>query len=270
MYIHKCAVSMIEQSIKPEKWIVVDDSSDSKSYDIMKKFAEQNSWIELVKGTKKGNRGRGKRIAELVNFGLARAPKDWDFLSKIDADIILPKNYFEMIFSKFDDDVELGIASGGCYVPSFFGAKLEKVSPGHTRGALKTYRSSCYSEIGGIRNVDGWDGIDNLQAEIKGWKTENFPQIKSQHLRRTGSAHGMIRGSYETGRIAYFMGYHPLFMLARSMHRCISHPYLVGGFCMFAGYITNLVKNEPRFNDKEVTDYLRKKQLRRLGLDWKR
>ena len=38
MYVHRCAVSMIEQSIKPEKWIVVDDSSDSKSYDIIKKL----------------------------------------------------------------------------------------------------------------------------------------------------------------------------------------------------------------------------------------
>ena len=56
--------------------------------------------------------------------------------------------------------------------------KIEKVAEGHTRGGLKTYRRACYDEIGGIREVDGWDGVDNLVAQMNGWETENFTEIK--------------------------------------------------------------------------------------------
>ena len=46
-------------------------------------------------------KGEGGQIAKLVNVGLSSATSDWDFFSKIDADMILI-DYFERIFEKFD------------------------------------------------------------------------------------------------------------------------------------------------------------------------
>ena len=93
----------------------------------------------------------------------------------------------------------MGIASGNCKVKRGSGWRVEKVSSDHTRGAIKTYRASCFREIGGIEEVDGWDGIDNIMAQMAGWKTKNFPEILVEHQRNTGSANGIIRGRFETG-----------------------------------------------------------------------
>jgi glycosyltransferase involved in cell wall biosynthesis len=266
-FVEKCALSMIEQTVPPEEWIIIDDSSDDSSSEIVEKFANSHSWIKILKTKIPGKGGRGQRIARLVNIGLEEVVTlEWDFCSKIDADIILPERYFEDIFYRFDQNDKLGIASGGCYVDGLRGLTIESVSADHTRGALKTYKSACFSDIGGIRNADGWDGIDNLQAQMKGWETQNFPEIKAHHLRKTGSRRGVIRGCIETGKIAHFMGYHPIFILARSTHRMLSFPYIFGGLAMLIGYFVNWFSMKPIFEEGETVRYLRRKQLERLRL----
>ena len=265
-FIEKCARSMIGQTIIPGEWIIIDDSSEDSSSEIINMFASKHSWIKIVKPKLAGKRGRGERIARLVNFGLSESTLEWDFCSKIDADIVLPKDYFEEVFSKFETNSNLGIVSGGCYVKGRRRLTLEKVSKDHTRGALKTYLSDCFLDIGGIRNADGWDGIDNIHAQMNGWETRNFPEIKAIHLRRTGSKGGEVRGCFEAGKIAHFMGYHPIFIIARSIHRMLGVPFIVGGFAMLFGFFTNWTVRRPIFEEGETVRYLRRKQLERLRL----
>ena len=265
-FIEKCAQSMIEQTIIPREWIIIDDSSNDSCSEIIKRFSSMHSWIKIVKPKIAGKRGRGEWIARLVNFGLSEVTLEWDFVSKIDADIVLPSDYFEQVFSRFDSNRSLGIASGGCYVNSRRRLSLERVSEDHTRGALKTYLSDCFSDIGGIRNADGWDGIDNIQAQMNGWETRNFPEIKAIHLRKTGSRGGELRGCFEAGKIAHHMGYHPIFIIARSIHRMLSGPFIVGGFAMLFGFLKSWISRRPIFEEGETVRYLRRKQLKRLGL----
>ena len=127
--------------------------------------------------------------------------------------MILDNYYFEEIFKEFEMRENLGIASGSCFNHRNGKEIIEKVTADHTRGGLKTYRYDCYKDIGGIRNVDGWDGLDNEMARMKGWMTMNFKNIKSIHRRETGSYGGKIRGNFESGKFAHFMGYFPPYML---------------------------------------------------------
>ena len=69
----------------------------------------------------------GGQIANLVNKGLELSGEEWDFFSKIDADMVLPKDYFEQIFSEFKSSDKLGITSSSCYTMDR-GERLEKVS----------------------------------------------------------------------------------------------------------------------------------------------
>ena len=62
--------------------------------------------------------------------------------------------------------------------PGTGGGKTEKVSPDHTRGGLKTYRRQCLEEIGGIMELDGWDGIDNIMAQMSGWETRPINRLE--------------------------------------------------------------------------------------------
>jgi glycosyltransferase involved in cell wall biosynthesis len=41
--------SVLDQSIRPNKWIIVSDGSTDGTDDIVKRFLADNSWIQLVR-----------------------------------------------------------------------------------------------------------------------------------------------------------------------------------------------------------------------------
>jgi len=256
--------SMARQTFPPTEWIIVSHNSGEESSTFLEKTSEKFDWIRIITLEDISKRKRGAQIAKIVNTGLSNSSSDWEFFSKIDADMVLPDDYFEKIFHRFLDSDKLGIASGSCFIFSNGKESIEKVSDDHTRGGLKTYRRSCFDDIGGIKEIDGWDGIDNIIAQMKGWETHSFKDPKAKHQRRTGSHSGLVFGCFESGKFAYTMGYFPPFMIARSLHRMVRKPIIIGGISMLIGYIHSLLTRKKRINDPEVVSFLRDKQKKRL------
>ncbi len=256
--------SMKEQSIRPSQWIIVDHNSKDDTRRIVQEYMRENSWIEYLRVSDEKPRRRGSQIAKLFNDGINSSTIDWDFCSKIDADMVLPRDYFQRIFSEFEKSINLGIASGSCYVLEGRRKITETVSKDHTRGGLKTYRRDCYSSMGGISQVNGWDGIDNIVAQMKGWETRNFPEIEVRHMRRTGAYRGLSRGCFEAGQFAYSMRYLMPYIVARSIHRMFSKPPIIGGIAMFLGYVQAFLSRHPPACNSEVIAHLRKKQKKRI------
>ena len=258
--------SMTRQSITPSEWIIVSHNSGEVAQSFLNQISKKHDWISVITVVDGSKRKRGSQIAKLVNTGLSQTSLNWDYFSKIDADMVLPKDYFANILSKFSDSESLGIASGTCYLLSNDIKKIEKVSPDHTRGGLKTYRRECFEEIGGIKEINGWDGVDNISAQMNGWETTSFLDLEVRHQRRTGSHSGLIVGCFESGRFAHAMGYFPPFMIARSLHRMASKPFFIGGISMFMGYLYSILSRQKRATEPEVAAFLRKKQKERLKL----
>ncbi len=256
--------TMSEQTVRPDSWIIVLHNYSDSSIRELEEEILGSDWISLHRVDDDSTRRRGEQIARIVNIGVSQISQDWDFLSKIDSDVELPVDYFESIFSEFTGSQELGIASGTCYVMERGRKIVEKVSDDHTRGAIKTYRRKCFEDIGGIAEVNGWDGIDNIKAQMNGWTTKNFPQIQVKHNRRTGAHSGMLRGCYEAGQFSYSMRYNPAYLFARSIHRMGRKPAIIGGIAMLAGYISAIVNRHPPSCEPEVSKFLRRKQKRRL------
>ena len=263
-FLPELAESMTKQSIVPSMWIVVLHNSEDESRRIMDGYSKRFDWISVISVNDNSKRKRGGQIASLVNKGLELCGKDWDFFSKIDADMVLQNDYFEQIFTEFKSTAKLGIASGSCYTMEGGRKRLEQVSPDHTRGGLKTYRRQCFDEIGGIMELDGWDGIDNIMAQMDGWETKPFNPIEVLHQRTTGSHSGVVSGCFEAGRFAHSMGYYPPFMFARSIHRMVRRPFFIGGISMFMGYSYSFLTRQKRKTEPSVVAYLRKKQKNRL------
>ena len=260
--------SMVRQTITPTAWVIVDHNSNDSSEEIILEAVAKFDWIHYLHIENESKRRRGAQIAGLFNSGLSAAEHNWDFCSKIDADMVLPNDYFEEIFERFSENSILGIASGSCFVINGDRRKFELVSKDHTRGGLKTYKRACFDEIGGIREVDGWDGIDNIMAQMNGWQTANFPMIQAHHRRITGSFYGLTRGCFESGKFAYSMRYFFPFMVVRSIHRSTRKPVILGGIFMLAGYLFALFSRSPPVANEQVVRFLRKKQRRRF-LFWK-
>ena len=114
---------------------------------------------------------------------------------------------------------ELGIGSGNCFLGGE-SKKIEKVESDHTRGGLKTYRKECFSDIGGIREIDGWDGLDNNMAQYNGWKTRNFSGILAEHKRPTVKIDGAISNFLSAGKKSHIMCYTWTFLIARAWLQC--------------------------------------------------
>ena len=256
--------TMSQQTIRPDSWLIVLHNYSDSSFRELEEEIQGFDWIFLHHVVDDSTRRRGAQIARVVNIGISQISHDWEFLSKIDSDVELPVDYFESIFSEFADSQDLGIASGSCYVLEKGRKIVEKVSADHTRGALKTYRRKCFEDIGGIAEVNGWDGIDNIKAQMNGWETKNFPQIQVKHNRRTGAHSGLIKGCYEAGQFSYSMRYNPVYLLARSIHRMTRKPAILGGIAMFAGYVSAIINKHPPSCEPEVSKFLRAKQKRRL------
>ena len=269
LFLPELAKSMLQQSIVPSKWIVVLHNTEDESVKFLNNLMEQCDWISVISVNDKSKRRRGSQIASLINKGLESSPTDWGYFSKIDADMILPSDYFERLFAQFSDNPNLGIASGSCFLIENRLRRKEKVSKTHTRGGLKTYRRECFDHISGIREVDGWDGVDNILAQMEGWETVNFPMIEVHHRRRTGSSSGLLWGCFETGRFAYSMRYFFPFILARSIHQMFRKPILIGGIAMFFGYIYGKIAKMESSLSKEEVKFLHKLQKNRLFF-WRR
>ena len=256
--------SMVNQSLKPTEWIIVSHNSSERTNQYLEEISEKHNWVSIIHVQDESKRRRGGQIASLVNKGLSSTTLQWDFFSKIDADMVLPVDYFERILSKFSISETLGIASGTCFLMLNGRKKIEKVSQGHTRGGLKTYRRDCFDQINGIRELDGWDGIDNIAAQMNGWEAISFNDLEVLHQRITGSHYGLVSGCFEAGKFAYSMGYFPPFLIARSLHRMLRKPLIIGGISMFMGYLSSVLFHRKREIDPEIVSFLRKKQKNRL------
>ena len=265
LYIEYTINSVSSQTISPIAWIIVNDGSTDETSHIISKYTLIYPWIKLVEMTNHGPRKRGGHVAEVFNYGTEFVDETYDFIIKLDGDVSFDKYYFEHLFTKFAENPKLGIAGGGIYNKNQHGWKLEKTPIDHVRGATKVYRKECFESIGGIESVNGWDSIDEWRAQIRGWETKTYKELKILHHRPTGASEGQLRKFFRQGEFAFYLGYPWIAIIARSFYRSlIEKPFLLGGILIFYGYFQNWLLRRPRFHDIELTNYVKEKQIKRL------
>jgi poly-beta-1,6-N-acetyl-D-glucosamine synthase len=255
--------SVLSQETKPSKWVIINDGSTDNTKDLIDDLVKNNRWVTPVHINPDIVRKPGGEFVLKKGFDLVNV-NDYDFIVKMDGDLSFDHDFFSKLFSEFKKDPELGIASGSCFIIE--GGKLveETYARVHTRGPMKVYRQKCYKDIGGIEPKLGWDTIDEMRAHQHGWKTRTFPELKIIHLRPTQSAGGRINGMKNMGRASYYVGYHPLFLIARGVVNMKEKPYVLGGLTMIKEFFKGYIKKDPQIEDKKLKKYIRKEQVKRL------
>ncbi|MRR05406.1 MAG: glycosyltransferase family 2 protein [Deltaproteobacteria bacterium] len=258
--------SVISQTIRPLKWIIVDDGSSDTTPDIVSRYLPENEWISLLRLSDRGfyDLMGGAAIKVFYKGYETIGDLDYDYLVKLDGDISFAPDYFEQLFKEFSENSKLGIASGTCF--SWNGKKFAK-EPSyrlHARGAARMYRKQCWDAIGGSVPKLGWDSIDVYKARMLGWETYSFEHIPMKHHVLTWTKGGIAHGKERQGRLCYLMGMHPLFFLAKAIRMVFSKPYIIGAMILCYGFIKSYAQKEERVVDKELMTYIRKDQLGRL------
>lgn len=265
-YLRFTIESVIRQTVRPAEWIIVNDGSSDDTGEIIDQFARQHSWIRPLHRTNRGFRKSGGGVVEAFNEGYAAlACRDWDYIVKLDGDLAFETDYFEKCFSHFEQDRHLGVGGGVIHNLMKDGnTQLEGGPTFHVRGATKIYRKECWKEIGGLLPAPGWDTLDEVKANMKGWTSRIFPELPVIHYRPTGTADGLWRDRVKNGKANFICGYHPLFMIVKCISRLARRPYVVGSVALACGFFGGYFRHTPQVNDRELIQYLRSQQLARL------
>lgn len=266
-YIGLTIASMCAQTLKPYRWIIVDDGSTDGTGNLIAAAAEKNPWIKVVYRKNLGSRQAGNGVIAAFYDGYGLVAKDkWDYVVKFDGDLSFNSDYFEKCLREFEQDGKLGIAGGTCcklvdgaMVPEFMGEPLF-----HVRGPTKIYRRECFEAIGGLIVAPGWDTVDQIKANMLGWTTRTFPSIQLIHHRPTGGAYGSWNDWVKNGLANYVTGYHPLFMVCKCLRRLFKKPYNLQAFGLFCGFMKGYLKSISQVQDRAAIRYLRHQQWRAL------
>jgi biofilm PGA synthesis N-glycosyltransferase PgaC len=262
--------SMVAQTTPPLLWVIVNDGSTDNTQIIADAAAEKYPWIRVLHRPDRGFRKSGGGVVEAFNDGYALVQDlTWDFLAKLDGDLAFEPDYFQKCLARFEADPQLGIGGGRIY--SRLNGALVDDSPGdppfHVRGATKIYRRATWEAIGGLLSAPGWDTLDELKANMLGWKSCPFKGLPVCQLKPTGSADGAWKNWFKNGRANYITGYHPAFMLAKCIKRLFAAPLLVGAAGLACGYCNGYLNRQIRpVNDPALIRYIRAQQIRKLTL----
>ena len=199
--------SIASQTLLPSKVVVVNDNSTDATASIVSEFSNSHNYISLVNKTSEAIHLPGSKVIQAFHKGFETIDGDYDIIVKLDADLILPDNYFETIVNHFRKDDKIGMVGGFAYIEKNGQWILENLTDkDHIRGAFKAYRKECFLQIGNLKPAMGWDTVDELLCKFYGWKVVTDESLKVKHLKPTGANYNKT-ARFKQGEAFYTLGY---------------------------------------------------------------
>lgn len=269
-FIKGALASVTSQTVRPVKWVIVSDGSTDGTDEMVRGFAAEHPWIELLRLPEHRERQFAAK-ARAFNAGCERlANVEYDIVGNLDADITFEPGYIEFLLGKFAANPRLGVAGtpftedgdGHTYAHQF--AQLEHVS-----GACQLFRKLCFEEVGGYVPVRAGaiDWIAVTTARMKGWQTRTFTEKVCIHNREIGvgsGSDGKLRMRFHYGRKAYMVGGHPVWECLRGLFQMRQKPFIVGGLWFVSGYVWTALRRGERAVSPELMAFHRGEQMERL------
>lgn len=199
--------SVARQTLPPKAVVIVNDHSTDQTQAVAEEWVKQQQSWKIVNSTSAAEHQPGSKVIRAFEKGLKNLEENYDFIVKLDADLILPDNYFETIARHFETDASIGMVGGFAYIEKNGDWILENLTDkDHIRGAFKAYRKECFEQIGGLKPAMGWDTVDELLAKFYGWKVVTDDTLKVKHLKPTGANYSQA-ARFKQGEAFYRLGY---------------------------------------------------------------
>jgi len=260
--------SVIGQTILPVKWVIVSDGSTDNTDDIVKKYAADHKWIELVQMPERKERHFAGKV-HAFNAGHERVRDlKYDVVGSLDADVSFDDpEYIDFLLKKFAQDPKLGVTGtpfreGTTQYDYRFSRKE------HVSGACQLFRQECFESIGGYvpLKAGAIDLTAVVTARMKGWKTETFTDKFCIHHRPMGTARAHILvATFKSGYGDYPMGVHPVWQLFRSFYQMSRKPIILGGTMLMVGYLWAMLTRAQTPVSIDFVKFRRKEQMRWLN-----
>jgi glycosyltransferase involved in cell wall biosynthesis len=260
----RLANCLVEQTVGPDAWLIVDDGSRDETAEIARELASRHPWIRLLSspgsqakdGPLEGGRRAGRDVVAFTT-GLAALERPPDIVLKLDADVSFAPDFFECLLAEFEADPRLGIAGGTCWEHDGKDWRPYRVTGGHVRGATRAYRWECLQEVSPLEEQIGWDVLDEIRANLRGWHTRSLPDLAFYHHRALGARDGARRQWEAQGQMAHYLGYRFSYLVLRALWRGRKEPTALA---MVPSFLAAKRRREPHCGDDAVRDYVRRKQ----------
>lgn len=257
-FIGKTLESVVQQTVLPHQLIVVNDNSTDQTEKIVKKFTEKHSFIQCIHSSSKSNQHLpGNKIVEAFYKGFEKLNPNWDIIVKLDADVILPKNYFEEILKIYSSHPKAGIVGGLALIEKNNQWVYENIgNKKQVRGPFKSYSRSCFESIGGLKKSIGWDVVDELISRFYGYEIKVLEELKVKLQKPTGIKYQKIHG-VKVGESFYKMDYGFLISFIAATKFAWNKKNFKILIDIFKGYWENYRTKQPKIVTAEEGRFIR-------------
>ena len=257
-FIKKSIESLIGQTTKPAEVIYVNDNSTDNSKNIIENLIKSHEWIRLIDRESIQEHMPGSKVVEAFNFGLKHLKTKFDIICKFDGDIVLPKNYIEKIVEIFNKKQSIGIVGGNLYIFKKDKWIYENIAAKtHVRGPIKAYRAKCFDEIDGLKSSIGWDTVDVLLAQKKGWLIRTDKNLIVKHLKPTGQKYS-LKSKMLQGEALYIMRFGFVLSMLSLLKSSLNNESISRLFFGFIGYVKTFLKQKPFIVTEDEGIFIRK------------
>lgn len=268
-YIETLMRSVVGQTERPLRWVIVSDGSTDGTDDIVRQYAAQVDFIELFRIDEDHPRNFAAQV-HAINAGLDRLEGiDYDFIGNIDADVSFEPTYFSDLLNVFASDQKLGLAGGSIFEMQggeFRPRPLNRESS--VAHAAQFFRRECFAALGGCYLALPYGGPDtyaDVRSRMNGWHVRSISRLRVFHHRPTGGASGWARGAFRQGRMDHSLGIHPMFEIGRLLLRVRERPFVLYAGARLAGFVFSYCKAEKRIVSHDFVRYLRREEMGRLA-----
>lgn len=188
--------SLLDQSVKPIAIHVINDGSTDETTEILESFGNKISVINTHSKTRDY-----KRIPKLLNMGLRH---DADFHLIGAGDMTYEKDYAKKVLEQFEKDSKLVVASGD-FEP-YKSVAAHGAGRFVNQGFFFTYCKKYFEHV-------GFESSILFLALTNSFRTKIFNDVKMVHHEKYGGSHGFTEWGYSMKSL----GYHPLFVLGRTV-----------------------------------------------------
>lgn len=268
-YIETTIRSIVDQTMRPLKWIIVSDASHDRTDEIARSWAAQYPFIEILRVDRDAQFSFAAK-ANAIGLAYDRLKGlEYHFVGILDADIAYDPDYYGRLIQDFRNDAALGINGGFIYenVDGVFTNRRGNRS-WSVAGATQMFRRECFEAIGGILPMPfgGEDWRCEIAARMKGWKVRSNPDLKVLHYRHTGSTGSRFRYAFRQGQMDYSMGSLPSFVFLKCIDKMRSPRLALISLSRLGGFAWSYCAGPRRTVSKEFVRFLRREQrVRVLG-----